>query len=305
MRHRHVTRPCSIAVLILACSLANGCQPPAATKTAATAVLSPQPDDLSKARGAFVTKLRVKGPAPQRFLDQKPPAGVNLVEYRSGDLRLKGWLSADPGDGKKRPAVVYLHGGWAFGEGDWDDAAPFVGAGYVLLMPMMRAENGNPGVYESFYGEVDDAVAAGKYVADLPYVDASKVFLAGHSVGAVLTCLTAMMPSPYKAAAALDGYVEMESWAAGSPPEHIPYDGDDSNEVRLRNPVAFAGSLRCPLKLYVTRNGLEVNQMLEARARQSGKECDIVVVTGDHLSMVAPSVKQAIAWFGDLKHGRK
>ena len=36
---------------------------------------------------------------------------------------------------------------------------------------MLRAENGNPGVYEGFYGEVDDAVAAGRFLASLPFVD--------------------------------------------------------------------------------------------------------------------------------------
>src|SRR5262249_48901879 len=107
----------------------------------------------------------------------------------------------------------------------------------------------NPGVYESFYGEVNDAIAAGRYVSSLPYVDSHNVFVAGHSVGAVLTCLTAMMPSPYKAAAALDGYVDMETWAAQSPAAQVPYDRNDSGEVRLRNPMAFVASLRCPLTL--------------------------------------------------------
>jgi DNA-binding CsgD family transcriptional regulator len=82
-----------------------------------------------------------------------------------------------------------------------------------LFMPMLRGENGNPGTYESFLGEVDDAIAAGRFVTSLPNVDGANVFVAGHSVGGVLTCLVSMLPSPYKAAAALDGYVDMESWA--------------------------------------------------------------------------------------------
>jgi dipeptidyl aminopeptidase/acylaminoacyl peptidase len=132
---------------------------------------------------------------------------VTEVEYMSGDLKLKGWLSADAGDGRKRPAVVFLHGGWSFDVEDWRDAEPFAQAGFVLFMPTLRAENGNPGIYESFLGEVDDAIAAGRFVSSLPNVDGN-VFVAGHSVGGVLTCLVAMLPSPYKAAAALDAYVD-------------------------------------------------------------------------------------------------
>jgi dipeptidyl aminopeptidase/acylaminoacyl peptidase len=181
-------------------------------------------EDLATARKGFITNLKVKGPAPQPYGNDDPPAGVTEVEYTSGDLKLKGWLSDDPGDGKKRPAVVYLHGGWSFGDGDWQDAEPFAKAGYILFMPMLRAENGNPGTYESFLGEVDDAIAAGRFVATLPGVDGGNVFVVGHSVGGVLTCLVSMLPSPYKAAAALDGYVDMESWAAGSTDAQVPYD---------------------------------------------------------------------------------
>lgn len=257
-------------------------------------------DDLAAARKGFVTRLRVRGPAPQPYQNADPPTGVKEVTYPSGNLKLKGWLSADAGDSKKRPAVVYLHGGWAFGGGDWPDAEPFARAGFVLFMPMLRGENGNPGNYESFLGEADDAIAAGRFVASLPNVDGGKVFVVGHSVGGVLTCLVSMLPSPYKAAAALDGYMDMETWAEGSPAANVPYDRTDHEEVRVRNPMAFVESIRCPLRLYAGDNGREVNAPLAARARQAGKDCELVVVRGDHLAMVSPAVQRAIAWFRQL-----
>jgi dipeptidyl aminopeptidase/acylaminoacyl peptidase len=258
-------------------------------------------EDLASARKGFVTKLKVYGPAPQPYENQQPPAGVKEVEYTSGDLKLKGWLSTSLGDGKKRPAVVFLHGGWAFGDGDWEDAEPFAKAGFVLFMPMLRAENGNPGSYESFLGEVDDAIAAGQFVSALPDVDADNVFVAGHSVGGVLTCLVSMLPSPYKAAAALDGYVDMESWAAGSPADHVPYDRGRSEEVRVRNPMAFVSSIRCPLRLYVGEDGKDVNAPLASAARRAGKDCELMDVGGGHQAMVAPSVQRAIGWFRQLE----
>jgi dipeptidyl aminopeptidase/acylaminoacyl peptidase len=39
------------------------------------------------------------------------------------------------------------------------------------MTPTLRGENGNPGNFECFYGEVDDVIAAGRYLATLPYVD--------------------------------------------------------------------------------------------------------------------------------------
>jgi dipeptidyl aminopeptidase/acylaminoacyl peptidase len=289
-----------IAGILLVAALA-GCRPGNGPGIASAPILpAAAADDLASVRTGFVTKLRVRGPAPQRYQNDKPPGGVTEVEYPSGELKLKGWLSADAGDGKKRPAVVYLHGGWAFGDGDWEDAEPFAKAGFVLLMPMLRGENGNPGTYESFLGEVDDAIAAGRFAASLPNVDGGNVFVAGHSVGGVLTCLVAMLPSPYKAAAAFDGYVDMESWAAGSPAARVPYDRNDPREVRVRNPMAFAESIRCPLRLYAGDGGREVNARLAAKARQAGKDCELVVVGGGHQAMVAPAVQQVIAWYRQL-----
>jgi dipeptidyl aminopeptidase/acylaminoacyl peptidase len=253
--------------------------------------------NLEIARKSFVTKLRVSGPAPQPYGQNEPPAGVKEVEYTSGNLKLKGWLSADAGDGVKRPAVVFLHGGFSFDATDWKDAEPFARAGFVLFMPTLRGENGNPGFYESFLGEVDDAIAAGRFVSSLPNVDDRSVSVTGHSVGAVLTCLVSMLPSPYKSAAALDGYLDMESWAAGSPDEQVPYDRRAREEVRVRNPLVFASSIRCPLRLYATQNTRTINTLLATRSRQSGKDCELVAVTGDHQGMVAPAVQQAITWF--------
>lgn len=257
-------------------------------------------DDLASARKGFVTNLSIRGPAPQKYQDEKPPAGVTEVTYTSGDLKLKGWLSTAAGDGTKRPAVVYLHGGWAFASPDWQDAEPFANSGFVLFMPMLRGENGNPGTYESFLGEVDDAIAAGRFVASLPNVDSDNVFVAGHSVGGVLTCLVSMQPSPYKAAAALDGYVDMKAWAKASPKALVPYDRNDLREIRVRNPMAFARSIQCPLRLYAGKDGRAVNAPLAVEAKQAGKDCELVVVPGDHMAMVAPAVQQATEWFRHL-----
>lgn len=286
-----------ISVVLVAIAGCGSREAPSSRQVAAPTAAN----DLATARKGFVTRLKVRGPAPQSYQNDKPPAGAKQVEYPSRELRLKGWLSADSGDGAKRPAVVYLHGGFAFGEGDWEDAEPFAKAGYVLFMPMLRGENGNPGAYESFLGEVDDAIAAGRFVSELPNVDAANVFVTGHSVGGILTCLVSMLPSPYKAAAAFDGHVDMSAWVLFSRNAEIPYDRNDNEEVRVRNPMAFAASIRCPLRLYNGAASLrEVNAPFAQKAKQAGKNCEVVVVPGDHMTMVAPAVQKAITWFRQL-----
>jgi dipeptidyl aminopeptidase/acylaminoacyl peptidase len=296
---------CALAIIVaLGCHREAPESPPTTTSPAASPVstVASAEDDLAAARKSFVTRLKVRDVAPQEYADDAPPRGVQQVDYVSGALKLKGWLSNPPADGKRHPAVVYLHGGWAFAKADWADAASFVQAGFILFMPTLRAENGNPGVYESFYGEVDDAIAAGRYVSELSSVDRANVFVAGHSVGAVLTCLVAMMPSPYKAAADLDGSVDMESWAAESSQSVlVPYDAADHEEVRLRNPLAFVASLRCPLTLYAAAT-LEENQQFATKAGKLHKKCELVYVPGNHWAMVKPAVQKAIEQFQREQH---
>lgn len=280
-----------------------GCSPDNRTEIVRTPTkVSSGSDGLVAARNVFKTKLRVTGSAPQDYEKEPVPENANEVQYTSGELKLKGLLSRDPGDGKKRPAVVFLHGGFAFGGGDWDDAARFTQFGFIVFAPMLRGENGNPGNYESFFGEVDDAIAAGKYVAALPNVDATNIFVAGHSVGGVLTTLVAMRPSPYKAAAAFDGYLDMETWVAHSPDSYIPYDRSSKEEIRVRNPMAFASSICCPLRLF-SGEAKKINALFAERAHNAGKDCELVIVPGDHQQMVAPAVKKASEWF--LEQSRK
>lgn len=311
---KHILSPAALALALAACSPGGALpgpeaelplpppassrpsRPPEARSSSAQEPL-PAEGTLAAARRSFATRLLHRGPAPQEYRNEEPPPGVTEVRYPSGDLQLKGWLSA-PVPGKERaPAVVYLHGGFAFGSEDWRDASAFVDAGFVVFMPMLRGENGNPGVYEAFYGEVDDAVAAGSYVRSLPHVDRDNIFIVGHSVGGVLAVLTAMMPSVYKAAASFSGYLDTQRFVARGPAELVPFGLVNPEETRLRNPHEFVSSLRIPLVLYADEANLSQAERFAGKAKDAGKPCEIVEVPGDHATMVAPSVARAIEAF--------
>ncbi len=157
-----------------------------------------QKEDYAQARSQFHTKLLQKGPSPQRWSPVKAPAGVTEIEYPSGDMRLKAWVSRPEDPTRKHPAVLYLHGGFAFGMADWDQCKPYRDAGFVVLTPILRAENGQPGAFSYFYDELDDVLAAAEYLAQQPYVDARRLFAAGHSVGGNLTLLAAMASKRFR-----------------------------------------------------------------------------------------------------------
>ncbi len=172
-----------------------------------------QTEEYAQARQKFRTKLIRRGPAPQVGQREAPPFDVRELEYTSGDLRLRAWASAPPPGGARRPAVLFLHGGFAFGADDWQQTQPFREAGFAVLSPTLRGENGLPGSYSMFYDEVDDVLAAAEALARLPDVDSNRLYVCGHSVGGTLTLLSAMTSNRFRAAASFSGSPDQIAWA--------------------------------------------------------------------------------------------
>ena len=168
-------------------------------------------------RSNFETNLIFHIPAPQQYKNELPPIGVKEITYDSGNLRLMAWLSDKPADGNKHPALVYSHGGFSFAKSEWESMQEYIDQGFVLMTPTFRGENGNPGYFEYFYGEVDDLITAADYLANISYVDKDRIFLCGHSAGGTLSMLTSMMPSKYRAISSFSGSPDQEIWFKMNP----------------------------------------------------------------------------------------
>jgi dipeptidyl aminopeptidase/acylaminoacyl peptidase len=257
-----------------------------------------QQEDYAQARSQFRTKLLRQGPAPQEWQPVQTPAGVQEVEFPSGKLRLKAWINPPKGAGK-RPAVLFLHGGWAFGDDDWDMAQPFRDAGYVVMTPILRGENGQPGSFTMFYDEVDDVVAAAQYLAKRPYVDEKRIYLSGHSAGGTLTLLAAMASPRFKAAASFSGSPNQKSFARESQ-QAVPFDQSNMREFAMRSPIAYATSFKCPVRLYYGSEEpmFALSSATTAmRAKTKGLDVEAVSIPGDHDTAVPEAMRQAIQFF--------
>jgi dipeptidyl aminopeptidase/acylaminoacyl peptidase len=294
-----MTRP-RLILALLGVLVAAGCEKPGTGLPPATPGLELQEEDYAQARKQFRTKLVRTGPAPQPWQPVRAPAGVTEITYASGGLQLRAWVNPPAPGGARRPAVLFLHGGWAFGEDDWEMAQPFRDAGYVVLTPVLRGENGQPGAFTMFYDEVDDVLAAADYLAQLPYADASRLYLAGHSAGGTLTMLAAMASNRFRAAASLSGSADRIEFVRGGYDRAVPFDQSDIREFRMRSAVAYAGSFKCPVRLF---HGSE-ETFFDAETRRTallakgrGLDVEAVVVPGDHFSSVPGALQQAIAFF--------
>src|SRR5262245_21563712 len=190
-----------------------------------------QPEDYAQARSRFRTKLLRKGPAPQAWSPVKPPDRMTEMQYPSGELRLKAWLNRPVDESRKYPAVLYMHGRNAFYPGSWEDTKPYRDAGFVVMTPILRGENGQAGAWSYFYDEVDDVLAAAEYLSQQPYVDASHLFVAGHSFGGTMTQLAAMASLRFRAAASFDGGTYNAEFVTMS--KSMPFDTSDLRESQL------------------------------------------------------------------------
>jgi dipeptidyl aminopeptidase/acylaminoacyl peptidase len=261
-------------------------------------VVEVQRDDYALARGRFRTKLLRKGPAPQPWTAVSPPEGVAQIEYRSGDLRLKAWVNRPADESRKRPAIVFLHGGFAFGRDDWDLAQPYRDAGFVVMTPLLRGENGQPGPFTLWYDEVDDVLAAAEFLARQPYVDAGHLYVAGSSAGGTLSLLAAQASVRFRAAASFSASPDQALLVRHAKME-LPFDKSDPRELQVRSPLAYAGSFKCPARIYY---GTQDHFVLTSRrtsavAKENGLDVEAIAVEGDHGSSVPPAIKLSIPFF--------
>ncbi|WP_152047196.1 alpha/beta hydrolase family protein [Aureimonas psammosilenae] len=277
-----------------ACAVMSGTASGAATDPPLIA------EDYAVARSAFRTKLLRQGPAPDKGDNLTPPGDARRIDYRSGDLELAAWVSEEAERGRAdRPAVLFLHGGNALWHGHWDLTRPYRDAGYIAMMPALRAENGQPGFFSGFYEETDDVIAAANVLARLPGVDPARVFLAGHSVGGTLTLLGALASPLFRAAAAFSPNPDARAFFRHFP-EDIRFDASDPQEFELRSALCFAQSFKCPVLMLhgsAETRSEDAIRLTADRAKAKGLDVRHGIVPGDHTSSIPEETAQSLRFF--------
>lgn len=256
-------------------------------------------EDYSTARKQFQTHLTRHIPAPETGQALRPPTGAQQIEYEAR-LHLKAWITPQRGEktGAKRPAVLFLHGHLSLNASYWKLAQPYRDAGYIVMLPALRGENGQPGDYSMFYNEVDDVLAAANYLARRPDVDPTHLYLAGHSVGGTLTLLASQGSSLFRAAASFSGAPDVRAWSESR--KELRVFASNSREFAMRSPLAFAESFRCPVRLYCGDQEpffLTYSSRTAARAQKKGLDAATIPVPGNHFSAVPEEVRQSIRFF--------
>jgi len=270
-------------------------EPPSARTAPAPQPPSDGPPSLSDARRGFVTRVtdrQRRGKPPP-----SPPGGLfELIRYPSKVGELAAYVSVRPSSVKRRPAIVWLLGGFdnGIGETAWLPAKPdndqsvraFREVGIVLMFPSLRGGSGNPGRREGFFGEVDDVISAADSLASLPDVDPQRIYLGGHSTGGTLALLVAETTERFRAVFAFGPAADIRSYGA-SFPFKVP---DDLNETRVRSPMFFTASIRTPTFVFegVDKPSNSAALPILAEGARSAPLKTFPVRGADHFSVLAP-----------------
>lgn len=135
-------------------------------------------------------------------------------------------------------------------------------------------------------------------------MDTKSIYIAGHSVGGTLTMLATMTSPRFRAAASFSGSPEQVSWTNTQSDFMVrfvaPFNRDDPREFQMRSPLAFPRSFKCPVRIYYgSQEGFFAgnSRKLAQLAQGAGLDVGAISVPGDHLSMVEPAMRRAIAFF--------
>ena len=250
---------------------------------------------LVDARKNFQTKL-VAGASSRQPVPPPPPI-FSLEKYKSAVGELPAYVTPDPQDGKKHPAIVWITGGdcnsiddgcWTEGPASNDQsAAAFRKAGIVMMFPSLRGGNNNPGKKESFLGEVDDVIAAADYLGKQKYVDPSRIYLGGHSTGGTMAMLVSECSDKFRAVFAFGAVDEVDGYGA----EFLTCERT-SQELNLRSPGDWLADIKRPTFVF---EGTSEGNLHDLQAMQTANTNDNVhfytVRGATHFSILKPTTR--------------
>lgn len=294
--------------LLVGCGSSKETKPrdraPAATPPGASAdpwaAPSRDPSEtLPAARAGFQTRL--VDSEQENVAPESPPESLRLVQYDAAPGKLAAYLTPDPGDGARHPAIIWITGGdcnsigpvWAPGDPANDQTAgQYRDAGIVTMYPSLRGGNHNPGRREGFYGEVDDVLAAAAFLARQPYVDPARIYLGGHSTGGTLVLLVAAA-APKDRFRAVVAFGPIHDVAAyGVPNPFCPFDTSDPRELELRSPMRWINTVSTPTFVLEGTEQANLDSLLIIKARSNNPLVKFFPVEGrNHFDILAPANK--------------
>jgi len=247
---------------------------------------------FAEARSNFTTTL-TQNNSHNHSIPTPPPGVFDLVHYESEVGNLAAFVSSDPGDGQQHPLIIWLVGGWSYGISDipwsypeWDNdqtGSAFREAGILMMYPSLRGAHGNPGYFETMFGDIDDVLAAARFAASLPYVDPNRIYLGGHSTGGTRALLASALGEDFRAIFAFSAADDIGNHNRAQ----FTFDINNRQERRMRSPIHWIGDISSPT-FVIGYPGASAANISNIERRSNDNVHTFVVEGGDHFNILAP-----------------
>ena len=241
---------------------------------------------------------------------------MERVTYRSDDLDVYAYLyrPANPPKDRRLPVVVFNRGSYVR-----DDFAPEVlmpgnrlaREGFLVVAPMLRGSGGAQGHDEMGGADLHDLFNVVEVIKEIPYADATRIFLYGQSRGGIMSLLAAKHGFPARAIAVwgaitdLGAFLAVDSTGRRLAPTIWP--GFPANEAEI---VESRSAMRWPEKIdlpVLLMNGGADGQVsplhaieLASALQKLGKRYELKVFYGEYHSLAGRAQERdedAVRWF--------
>jgi len=257
------------------------------------------PASFAEARQSFRTHL-IRRESDSDPVPEPPPQLFRIVHYDAPPGKLAAYLTPDPHDGKKHPAIIWIFGGFGNGIGEtaWEDADPdndqsaraFREAGIVMMFPSLRGGHDKIGFKEVCLGEVDDVLAAAEYLGRQDFVDPKRIYLGGHSTGGTLVLLAAASSDRFRSVFSFGPAHTVAGYGA----DNLPFDTSSQQELEMRAPVRWLQSIQCPVFVFEgTEQGNLGSVQIMARLSTNPLVHFHLLQGANHFSILAPVTRLA------------
>jgi acylaminoacyl-peptidase len=193
-------------------------------------------------------------------------APVRELWIERDGTRLQGWMMLPPDfdEERKWPMVLQIHGGphVSYGESFFHEFQVLAARGYVVLYTNPRGSQGygqtfSDAILNDWGGvDYDDLMAFVDHVAEMPFVDADRMAVAGGSYGGYMTAWVIGHTNRFKSAVAMRPVTNLYSaWGTGDFTHLLwswEFEGmpQDRTELYLeRSPVTYVKNIETPLLL--------------------------------------------------------
>ncbi len=258
-------------------------------------------------RANFATTLVTAGPVPVGRAYPGPElfpgdwerlaTRVREVKYPSGNLHLRAWIFVPENvvEGST-PALLYLHPGLSAESRTIRQCKPFIDSGYVVMVPTFRGEQGNAGDYEFCFGEVDDAAAAARWLADQPAVDPARIYAFGWSYGGFISATLSLFDDvPLLHTGSCGGLLYPQLFDDPRMSEGLPFDVTNPMEIEMRALLGNVHWMRCRHFAFIgsaDQGFVPAVNVAQQETSEGDSLLQILMVPGDHFTSAKAAIER-------------